>query len=60
MYGFSISVIGIFCGGRLGFRVLSHVTQQFGLIFFIHHFVFQINLIDNKVWKAEKENSMIP
>ena len=60
MGDFSISVKGIFCGGRLGFRVLSPGMQLFGLFFFIiHHIVFQLIFIDTNFYKAEKENPMI-
>ena len=55
MYAFCVSVIGNFCGGRVGLRMLSPVNTTVWIIFFIHHFVFELILIDIKVQKAKRK-----
>ena len=54
-----ISVIGIFCGGNLGFRVFSPIIQLFGLLFFLLFTIFQLIRIDIKVYKADLKNPML-
>ena len=54
MQDFCVSVIGICCDDRLGFRVLSPVIKLF--FFIIYHFVYQCTLVYVKAYNAEKEN----
>ena len=59
MGNFCVSVNGTFCGGRLRFRVLRNFFVFCGKNLYIHPFVFQLILIDIKVYMAENENPML-
>ena len=51
-----VSVAGICCGSRPGFRVLCPVLQTFGLIFrLVFELIFNF-FMDTKAYIAEKEN----
>ena len=50
-----VSVLGICCCGRSGFKVLSPVLQPFGLFFMlVINLIFKFFFIDIKTFIAEK------